>query len=155
MRLLLALAVIVCLVASTATLAAVRGKEAKYVGGTIAALAENTEGKIELAETAAVFIAKTGTKLAIPYDMVRSLEYGQKAGRRLGVAVAVSPVFLFSKKRKHYLTIGFEDEAGRKQGAVLELAKGIVRETLATLETKTGKQVEYESDDARKHSQGR
>ena len=154
MRSILPFALILCLLVENATAAAVRGKDAKYLGGTIAALRENTEGKIELGETTTVFTAKGGVKLTIPYQKIESLEYGQKAGRRVGVAIAVSPLFLFSKKRKHFLTIGFEDEAGKKQGAVFELAKGIVRETLSTLETKTGKKVEYESDEAKKHAEG-
>lgn len=154
MRPLCSLMLILFLVVEATTLAAVRGKDARYVGGTIASLHENTDGKIELAENSAVFTAKGGTTLTIAYGKIESLEYGQKAGRRLGVALAVSPLFLLSKKRKHFLTVGFQDEAGKKQGAVFELAKGIVHETLSTLETKSGKKVEYESDEARKHAEG-
>ena len=154
MRRLLACLLILFLVSEAIASAAVRGKKVMYVGGTISTLSEKTEGVLNLAESSAVFTAKSGTKLAIPYGKIESLEYGQKAGRRVGAAVVVSPLFLFSKKRKHFLTIGFEDEAGKKQGGVFELAKGIVRETLSTLETKSGKKVEYESDEARKHAQG-
>ena len=39
----------------------------------------------------------------------------------------VSPLALFSKKRKHYLTSGFSDADGKQQGAVFELAKDTVR----------------------------
>jgi hypothetical protein len=63
----------------------------------------------------------------------------------------VSPLALFSKKRKHYLTIGFTDADGKQQGAVFELGKDTVRSTLVTLEARSGKQVEYESDEAKKH----
>jgi hypothetical protein len=51
------------------------------------------------------------------------------------------------------LSIAFTDEEGKKQGAVFELAKGIVKESLTTLEAKSGKKVEYESDDAKKFAQ--
>jgi hypothetical protein len=88
----------------------------------------------------------------IPYKTIQSLEYGQKAGRRVGVALAVSPLFLFSKKRKHFLSIAYLDEQGQKQGAVFELAKGTVRSALSTFETRSGKQIEYESEDAKKHA---
>ncbi|MGH9774327.1 MAG: hypothetical protein ACRD50_05205 [Candidatus Acidiferrales bacterium] len=132
------------------SLAAVRGKDARYVGGTISAIPANTEGRIELGQDAAVFNAKSGTNLTMPYSKIQSLEYGQKAGRRLGMALVVSPLFLLSHKRRHFLTITFTDEAGKDQGAVFELAKGVVRETLSTLETKTGKKVEYDSDEAQK-----
>jgi len=132
---------------------AVRGKGAKYVGGTVTGMPENAEGQLDLArEDAAVFTAKSGQTVSIMYKNVESLEYGQKAGRRVGVALAVSPLFLFSKKRKHFLSISFSDEQGRKQGAVFELGKGVVRDTLTTFETRSGKKIEYESEEARKHA---
>ena len=132
---------------------AVRGKGAKYVGGTVTGMPENAEGQLDLArDDAAVFTAKSGQTVSIMYKNVESLEYGQKAGRRVGVALAVSPLFLFSKKRKHFLSISFSDEQGRKQGAVFELAKGAVRDTLTTFETRSGKKIEYESEEARKHA---
>ncbi len=87
-----------------------------YVGGTVTAVKENTEGKLGAAENTLVFQYKSG-KITIPYEQVNSLEYGQKAGRRLGLAVAISPLFLLSKKRKHYLTIGFLDENKKQQAA--------------------------------------
>ncbi len=152
MRPLIPLALILCLIVETTVGAAVRGKAAMYVGGTIAGLAEKTEGKIELAESAAVFAAKGGPKVMIPYDKIQSLEYGQKAGRRVGMGIAISPLLLFSHKRRHFLTIGFVDEGGKQQGAVFELAKGTVRETLSVLENKSGKKVDYESEEARKHA---
>lgn len=131
--------------------AAVRGDGAKYIGGTLVTIPEKTEGRLDTSqEKVAKFAWKKG-EVTIPYDKITSLEYGQKAGRRIGMAVAVSPLFLLSKKRKHYVTIGFTDEQGKQQGAVLELAKGKVRSALSTLETRSGKQVEYESDEAKKH----
>lgn len=89
-------------------------------------------------------------ELRIPYEGVNSLEYGQNAGRRLGLAIVVSPLFLLSKKRRHYLTIGFQDESGKQQAAVFELGKKIVRSTLAGLEARTGLAVDYESEEARR-----
>jgi hypothetical protein len=155
MRRWIALLIVAGLLLEATAGAAVRGKAAKYVGGTLTGLAENTDGTFELGDTAAVFKAKKGATIAIPYKQIDSLEYGQKAGRRLGLALTVSILFIFSKKRKHFLTINFDDEAGKKQGAVFELSKGIVRGTLTTLETQSGKKVEYESDEARKHAEKR
>ena len=130
---------------------AVRGSEAMYVGGTLNALPEKTEGKLDTShEKMAKFVWKKGEVL-IPYDKVTSLEYGQKAGRRVGVAIAVTPFALFSKKRKHFLTLGYQDVDGKPQGVVLELAKDTVRTVLATVEARTGKPVEFESEEAKKH----
>jgi hypothetical protein len=61
-------------------------------------------------------------------------------------------VSLFSKKRKHYLTIGYKDETNKDQVAVIELGKDLVRTTLAIVETRSGKQIEYQDDEARKAS---
>jgi hypothetical protein len=124
--------------------------KAAYVGGTLS-LPEKTEGKLALSDPAAAKFTYKGGESGIPYERISSLEYGQKAGRRIGVAVMVSPLALFSKKRKHYLTIGFTDADGKQQGAVFELGKDTVRSTLVTLEARSGKQVEYESDEAKKH----
>ena len=61
----------------------------------------------------------------------------------------VSPLFLLSKKRRHYLTIGYVDERGRQQAVVFELGKKIVRSTLIGLEARTGLTVDYENEEAR------
>ena len=159
MRRWLAFLTITCILLESVAGAAVRGRAAKYVGGTVAGLTAGTDGFLELADSSAVFRAKKGAAVSIPYGRIESLEYGQKVGRRvgaaLGTAMAISPVFLlllFSKKRKHFLTIGFTDESGSKQGAVFELAKGVVHETLTSLETTSGKKVEFESEEAQKYA---
>ncbi len=57
---------------------------------------------------------------------------------------------MFSKKRKHFLTIGFKDDVGKDQVAVMELGKDIVRTTLAIVQTRSGQEIEYQDDEARK-----
>jgi len=59
---------------------------------------------------------------------------------------------LFSKKRKHFLTIGFKRDDGRDQVAVIELGKDIVRTTLPIVETRSGRKSEYQDEEARKSS---
>lgn len=171
MRRFLAVLLTVSFLINVMALAAVRGKSAKYVGGTILIYAgtekerekgqKPVDGKWDLEDEYLVFTPKKKglQPLRVPYKKIESLEYGQKVGRRVGAAIGVamiSPVgllFLFSKKRKHFLTIGFKDEQDKLQGAVFELAKGIVPESLSTLEASCGKKVEYESEEARKHAQ--
>lgn len=126
------------------------GHKALYVGGTVVGLKEKTEGSVSITEGNAFVFGYKGGKTSIPYDRVTSLEYGQKAGRRLGLGIAVSPLFLFSKKRRHYLTIGYVDENNKQQGAVFELGKDIIHSTLTALESKTGKKIEYEDEEAKK-----
>jgi hypothetical protein len=125
-----------------------------YVGGTENQLKDGTEGHSSTKDDKNfVFDYKDGN-LTIPYEQVDDLEYGQKAGRRIGVAVVVNPLFLFSKKRKHFLTIGWKDAQDKQHAAVFELGKSIVRTTIATLEARTGKKVDYQDDEARKSGLG-
>lgn len=129
-------------------------KKTAYIGGTVADLKEGTEGISSAAdETNFVFEHKKG-KLTIPYAQVEELEYGQKAGRRVAVAILVSPLALFSKKRKHYLTISYKDAEGKGQAAVFELGKDVIRTMLSSMEARTGKQIQYQDDEARKSAKG-
>jgi hypothetical protein len=132
----------------------------KYIGGTVSSLKEGAEGKSSAKdEKVFVFITdkqtdKEGTKIEIPYDKVDSLEYGQKAGRRVGVAFVINPIFIFSKKRRHFLTLGYTDADGKQQAAVFEMGKDVIRVNLATLEARTGKKIEYQDEEARKSGRG-
>jgi len=125
-----------------------------YVGGTLNAIKQGAEGKSSTKDEKVFEFQYKGGDLKIPYDRVNDLEYGEKAGRRLGVAIMVTPLALLSKKRKHYLTIGYQDESDKQQAAVFELGKDVVRVTLASLEARTGRKIEYQDDEARKHGMG-
>jgi len=125
-----------------------------YIGGTVASLKQGAEGISSTADDKVFVFSYKGGDLKIPYDRVNDLEYGQKAGRRLGVAIMVTPLALFSKKRKHYLTVGYQDDSDKQQAAVFELGKGVVRVTLASLEARTGRKIEYQDEEARKSGKG-
>lgn len=143
---------IVCLLAFATPLLAVDGNKAQYIGGTVA-LPEKAEGRFNTsAEDAVTFTPdkRDAQPLRIPYAAITELEYGQKAGRRVGVAIMVSPLALFSKKRKHYLTISYKDANDKEQAAVFELGKDIVRTTVKVLETRSGKDVVFQDEEARK-----
>jgi hypothetical protein len=134
--------------------AAVRGDDVRYVGGTITEIPQNTEGSLMIDQRVGLkFQSKKGT-FDIPFDRVSSLEYGQKAGRRIGVAIMINPLFLLSKKRKHFLTIGYKDSTNLQQGVVLELAKGLPAKVIAIIEARSGVKCEYESEEAKKHLHG-
>jgi len=132
---------------------AVRGKEVMYVGGTVG-VPEATEGELETIDPKFLRFTSPKGKFEIPYEGVTSIEYGQKAGRRLGVAVAITVWALFSKKRKHFLTIGFKDNTDQPQGVVLELPKGTPKSVITIIEARSGLKCEYESEEARKHVHG-
>lgn len=131
------------------TLGAVDKDKAAYMGGTIAGIDEKAEGRVKTrSDTEFEFDAYDKGEVAIPYSTISSLEYGQKAGRRVAVGILVSPLALFSKKRNHYLTITYTDKAGKEQAGVFELGKDIVRTTLKILEVRTGKTIEFQDVDA-------
>ncbi len=137
------------LVCFTTALLAVDGDKAMYVGGTLTGIKEKTEGKLVTnSESTLNFDAGSKGSATIPYAGITSLEYGQKAGRRVGVAIMVSPLALFSKKRNHFLTIAYKDANGKEQAAVFELGKDIFRTTLKILEVRTGKQIELQDNEA-------
>jgi hypothetical protein len=144
------------LVVFAAPLLAVDGKKAMYVGGTRTDIKEAAEGKFDVSsDTEMAFTPdKTKVRHTIPYKDVTGLEYGQKAGRRVAVALLVSPVAIFSHKRNHYLTINFKDADGKDQAVVFELGKDIVRTTLTIVETRSGKKIEYQDEEARKAGKG-
>lgn len=125
-----------------------------YIGGTENQIKDGTEGHSSAKDEKAFVFEYKGGKVEIPYDQVNDLEYGQKAGRRLGLALTVSPWLLLSHKRRHFLTIGWKDAQDKQHAAVLELGKSVVRTTIATLEARTGRKVEYEDDEARKSGMG-
>ena len=133
--------------------AGIGSKDAVYIGGT-ASIKEMSEGKTSTADEKAFLFKYKAGKLLIPYDKINALEYGQKSGRRIGLAIAISPIALLSKKRKHFLTVNYIDDADKQQAGVFELGKDIVRTTLASLEARSGRKIEYQDDEARKSGRG-
>jgi hypothetical protein len=134
--------------------AGIGSKSTVYVGGTMTSIKQATEGKSSTDDEKFFKFSYKKGNLQIPYERVDSLEYGQKAGRRVGVAIMVTPLALLSKKRKHFLTLNYTDENEKQQALVFELGKDIVRVTLASLEARTGRKVEYQDEEARKSGKG-
>lgn len=149
---------------------AIDSKRAAYTGGTASVFSgakDPIEGDLNTSDEKALTLTGqgkpfAGKTLTIPYDKILDLEYGQKAGRRVGAAVGTAILLgplgllmLFSHKRNHYLTFGYKDEADKDQVAVLEIGKDIVRTTLAVVETRSGKKITYQDEEARKSGMGK
>jgi hypothetical protein len=145
----------------SAAFAGLGSKKAQYVGGTLTGYKEGIEGGLDASDSMKlVFQPDEGEVLsyAMPYANITGLAYGQHAGRRVGATIALGvttmgigalPV-LFSKKRRHYLTLSFKNAEGKDEAIVFQLGKDVTRSMLATLQARTGKKVEYEEDEARK-----
>ena len=146
--------VCVALLASACVCLAAEGGRVEYVGGTVQGLEEKTGGRVRTTdEQFFVFDAHRG-RVAIPYDRINLLEYGQKVDRRYLIAAVISPMFLLSKSRQHYLTVGYADDTGHQQAMVFRVQKGDIRMVLVTLEARTGRKVQYQDDEARKAGKG-
>ena len=127
---------------------------AEYVGGTASALTSGNAGWIDASDQHYLaFYTKRG-QVRVAYDRVNLLEYGQKVDRRLLAAAVISPLFLLSKARKHFLTIGYMDEEGKQQALVFRVEKGSIRTALVSLEARTGLKVQYQDEEARKAGKG-
>jgi hypothetical protein len=130
------------------------GDRVEYVGGTISVLPSKTAGFINTRQEDIFLFQTKGVTVQIPYDKINELEYGQRVGRRYAEAILISPVFLLSKTRKHFLTVGFTDDNGRQQAMVFQVGKNEVRAMLVVLEAKSGRKIEYQDDDARRAGKG-
>jgi hypothetical protein len=161
--------VIASILSPSLALAKVDAKKAAYFGGSVGIFAgakEPIQGRLDTTDPGHLILTAEkapfdGHQLKIAYEKIEDLEYGQKAGRRVGAAVGYTVLLgplglltLFSKKRNHYLTIAYKDEKGESQVAVLELGKDIVRATLPIVKTKSGKEITYQDEEARKAAGG-
>lgn len=155
MRKSLALVLGLALFADQLAIAGLDSHKARYMGGTWTQFKPELQGKLILDDPKFVTFVpdKEERGASISYDKVTSLEYGQKVGRRVGLTLITGAwPLLLSKKRRHYLSIGFTDDEGKAGGVILELGKDVTRAALKTIEFRTGKKVEYETEEARKNS---
>jgi len=133
--------------------AAVRGEHAEYVGGT-ASIQRGEQGFLDASDQKVLRFERKGGAFSLPYSQIDSMEFGQEVGRRVGLTVAMAATvlglaalpILFSKKKKHYLSIAFTEADGRPGAAVFQLAKDTVKPLIITLESRTGKKVEDTGD---------
>jgi hypothetical protein len=134
--------------------AAHQGARAAYVGGTRADIPNNSDGNIQaLDEQYFVFYARK-TSVRVHYDHINFIEYGQKVDRRYLMAALISPVFILSKRRTHFLTLVYADENGHEQAMIFKVEKDGVRSMLVSLEARTGRKVQFQDEEARKAGKG-
>src|ERR1041384_3683390 len=90
----------------------------EYVGGTTPQIKAGTQGSIALDDERYLAFYAGKTQLRMAYERVNLIEYGQQVDRRLALALVISPVFLLSKSRKHFLSIGYSGDDGKQQAMV-------------------------------------
>ena len=93
------------------------------------------------------FVAKGGTAFTAKYDTIKHLLYERTARPRYVSGILLAWPLLFTKGKKHFLTIQYVDGVGTGQFAVVRLDKSNFREALATAEAETGTKVERAEED--------
>ena len=97
---------------------------------------EQINGRLLLDTTSVKFEDKK-VPLNIPSTEITRIVYERSSKPHYAAAIMVSPLFLFSKSKQHFLTVQY----GSKY-ALFRLDKGNYREILAAIEASTGKKVE-------------
>lgn len=143
-----------CFLLALPLAAAQPGIKMQFVGGTVSGIASKTNARLNLTGSNTLSFHWDNTELAIAYQKVNTVEYGQNVSRRYAAAVLISPILLLSKARRHYVTIGYVDEEGKQQALIFRVEKGDIRSVLASLEARTGRRIEYQDNEARKAGKG-
>jgi hypothetical protein len=130
------------------------GVRVQFVGTTLSDLSSKANARLDLTGREALVFHVAKVELIIPYNKVSIIEYGQNVSRRYAAAVLISPIFLLSKSRKHFVTLGYVDAEGKHQALVFRADKGDIRGLLAGLEARTGRRIEFQDDEARKTGKG-
>ena len=96
---------------------------------------QGQKGRLAINAQTITFQKKEGQKFfSIPTTAVKEIFYSRVSGRRIGAAILVTPFLLFSKGRKHYMTVSFDD-GGKQKGAIeFKLHKSNYRGVLRTVE---------------------
>lgn len=146
--------ILVLLLVACFWLQAADGAGAKYIGGTISAVSADSDGALRTTDDLFLEFKAKGRELHVEYSKINLIEYGQNVDRRYIAAAVLSPLFLLSKKRQHFLSLGFADSEGRQQAMVFKIDKSKIRALLVSLEARTGLKVQFQDEQARKAGKG-
>ena len=117
---------------------------------------EGDKGKLLVAGDRITFLKDNEREeyFSIPSSSVQELLYSRVSGRRIKTAILVSPLLLFSKGKKHYVTISFDD-GGNQVGAVeFRLDKKNYRGVLRALEQVAGVTAKFDQEGVKAEEEG-
>ena len=109
---------------------------------------EGNKGKL-LIDTKRIRFTKKNESteyFSIPAKAVTEVFYSRVSGRRIGAAILVTPLLLFTKGRKHYMTLSFNDGAELAGAVEFKLHKSNYRGVLRTIEQVTDKSMLYDQE---------
>lgn len=136
------------------TLCAAPATRVHYIGGTLTQLPPKASGTLQIGDEDSFTFFAAGGEIKVHYRDVNMLEYGQRVSRRYAEAILISPIFLISKRRAHFLTVGYTDSNGKQEVMVFQVGSKEIRPVLVSLEARSGRRVEYQDDEARKSGRG-
>jgi hypothetical protein len=114
--------------------AAAGSKKGETVAGTL---------RFDTAKKEVGFLDKKGNPAVdIKYDSIKSMLYEKTAKPRYAAGLLLAWPLLFTKSKKHYLTIQYSDASGSGQFIIIHLDKSNFREAIARAESETGKKVD-------------
>ena len=121
-----------------------RFKDVKYLKTADKKKAEEVEGELEInKQTSEIrFQAKGAELVKLEKTQVTNLSYERASRPRYISAMLIAWPLIFTKGKKHFLTIQYKNAAGQGEFALFHLDKGNYQRILASAEATTGVKVE-------------
>ncbi len=109
---------------------------------------QGKKGRLVVTADTIRFVDKKGKTeyFTIPASAVTDLFYSRVSGRRIKTAVFVTPFLLFSKGKKHYMTISFDDGKDLVGAVEFRLDKSNYRGILHAVESVSGVPLEFDQE---------
>ena len=139
--------VIVLALAVFSVLASVPHPPAVYVNGSTS-VPDGTTGSLNLSDEKEFQFDYADDSFKLLYERITSMELGTKPGAKAHLASSVGWVPKFGKKQGKLLTILYVDENDAGQTVVFEIRKEEFESIASILESRTGKRVNYDHEDA-------
>ena len=83
---------------------------------------------------------------SLPSKAVKEIFYSRVSGRRIKTAIVVTPFLLFSKGKKHYMTLSFNDGKDLVGAVEFKLHKSNYRGILRAIEEVTGVELKFDQE---------
>lgn len=146
-----------------AAFAGVRAQQTKVAGGTTESPPTGAVGFLDAKDQERLnFSYKAGKNsetegfiggtFSVPYASMSRITFGDVKHLRIGQTIALSVVagvggllLLLSKSHSHYLTVYYNDKKNQSQMISFEVGKEAIRPLIDSIETRTGKKVEFEA----------
>lgn len=130
--------------------------DAAYLQGRVEELPEKKPGKLDASDPEIFQFTWEKGNWKVLYSEIKTIYVSLSRRSALGEVFGLSGATVgAARKRKLLLSLIVADRPGKTRNAVFYLPVGATREFMHALETKTGRTVAYESQEARDGAEGR